>query len=361
MIICQECQKPYPLEPFPHLCPSCGGVFGFGDGISYSADKVESELPGIWRYRHTFSLPQGAPQITLGEGNTPLLWSKVFGKEVGFKLESLNPTGSFKDRGTAVLVSWLAAAGIQEAVEDSSGNAGASFAAYAARAGIKAKIFIPSYASGPKRSQIESYGAEVIAVPGPRSKAAEAVIQEVKGGAPYASHAFLPQGTAGIATIAFELIQQMDQVPGTILLPVGHGSLLLGIALGFQGLKQSGVIDRLPMIIGIQAAVCAPLYQAYVNESPELISAAEGKTIAEGVQISDPYHGKEVLRAGRACGGKFLAVEEGEITNGQERLAETGVHVELTSALIWNGLEQIHQDCSEPIVCILTGHGLKGV
>ena len=285
----------------------------------------------------------------------------MFGKEVGFKLESLNPTGSFKDRGTAVLVSWLVAAGIHEAVEDSSGNAGASFAAYAARTGIKAKIFIPSYASGPKRSQIESYGADVIAVPGPRSKAAEAVLQEVKDGAFYASHAFLPQGTAGIATIAFELVQQVGEVPGTILLPVGHGSLLLGIALGFEALKHSGVIDRLPMIVGIQAAACAPLSHAYADESPEPISTTEGKTIAEGVQISDPYHGREVLRAVRACGGKFLVVEEAEIKNGQGRLAEIGIHVELTSALIWNGLEQIHQDCSGPIVCILTGHGLKDV
>jgi len=361
MVTCRDCHQPYPQDSLPHLCPNCGGLFGFSEGITYSTEKIEPGLPGIWRHRHSFSMPSGAPLITLGEGDTPLIWSQVFGKRVGFKLESLNPTGSFKDRGTAVLVSWLAAAGVKEAVEDSSGNAGASFAAYSARSGIQARIFIPSYASGPKRSQIESYGADVIAVPGSRSKTAEAVLQEVERGAIYASHAFLPQGTAGIATIAYELVQQMDGIPGTILLPVGHGSLLLGIALGFQALRQSGLIPRVPVIIGIQAAECAPLFNAQINQDEEPASIVEGKTIAEGVQISTPYHGKDVLRVVKESGGSFIAVGEQEIVVGQQQLAKLGIHVELTSALVWNALEQIHQEYPDPIVCILTGHGLKGV
>ncbi len=361
MVTCRDCRQQYPQDSLPHLCPNCGGLFGFSEGITYSTEKVEPGLPGIWRHRHSFALPNGAPLITLGEGDTPLIWSHVFGKKVGFKLESLNPTGSFKDRGTAVLVSWLAAAGVKEAVEDSSGNAGSSFAAYAARSGIKARIFIPSSASGPKRSQIESYGADVVAVPGSRTKAAEAVLQEVEEGAIYASHAFLPQGTAGIATIAYELVQQMDGIPGTILLPVGHGSLLLGIALGFQALRQSGLIPRIPKIIGVQAAECAPLFKAYENQYKEPASTVEGKTSAEGVQISTPYHGKNVLRVVKESGGSFVAVGEQEIAAGQQQLAKLGIHVELTSALVWNALEQIHQEYPEPIVCILTGHGLKGV
>jgi threonine synthase len=336
-------------------------LFGLESGIDYSPDKIEPSFPGIWRYKRSFALPEDAPMITLGEGDTPLIWCNIRGKEVGFKLESLNPTGSFKDRGTAVLVSWLVAAGITEAVEDSSGNAGASFAAYAARAGIKGRIYIPSYASGPKRAQIESYGADVISVPGPRSKAAEAVLQAVDGGMPYASHAFLPQGITGFATIAYELVQEMNELPGTILLPVGHGSLLLGIVKGFQAIKEKGIIQQIPMIIGIQAEVCAPLYQAYKQKSPTPVSTAEGKTIAEGVQIANPFHGQAVLQALRDNGGRILAVKEIEIKTGQEELAALGIHGELTSALIWNGLEQIYRDCPEPIICIITGHGLKSV
>jgi len=361
MITCRDCQQPYPENTLPHICSSCGGLFGFYEGIKYDSENIAPELPGIWRYRHSFSLPQGAPLITLGEGNTPLIWSEVFGKKIGFKLESLNPTGSFKDRGTAVLLSWLAATGVTEAVEDSSGNAGASFAAYAARSGIKARIFIPAYASGPKRAQIESYGADVISVPGPRSKAAEAVLQEVNDGAVYASHAYLPQGTAGIATIAYELFQQLGGIPGTIVLPVGHGSLLLGVALGFQALKRNGLIAESPKLIGVQAAACAPMYKAYQNQSSEPGLIEEGKTIAEGVQISAPFHGRDVLRFVKESGGSFLVVGENDIAEGQLQLNKLGIHVELTSALVWNALEQIHQEYPEPFVCIMTGHGLKGV
>ena len=361
MIICRDCQEPYPKNSFPHICQNCGGLFGIDTGVNINTLNIEPELPGIWRYKQSFGLPGEAPVISLGEGNTPLIWSNVFGRKIGFKLESLNPTGSFKDRGTAVLVSWMAAFGVKEAVEDSSGNAGASFAAYAARSGIQGRIFIPSYASGPKRAQIESYGQQVISVPGPRSKAADAVLQEVQGGAVYASHTYLPQGTAGIATIAYELIGQMDKPPGCIILPVGHGSLLLGISLGFKAIIREGRIKRMPKIIGVQAAVCAPLYSAFNAGLPEPGSSQEGKTLAEGVAISTPYHGKEVLRAVRESDGKILAVEEDQISIGYKKLAHMGIHAELTSALVWNALEQIGSDYPDPIVCIITGHGLKGI
>ncbi len=359
MITCRGCSTSFPLDKFPHRCPNCGDLFGFQEGLSFSADQVEPDLPGIWRYRHSFSLPNEAPVVTLGEGDTPLVWSQVFGKQVGFKMESLNPTGSFKDRGTAVLVSWLIAAGIRSAVEDSSGNAGASFAAYASRSGIRGKIFIPSYASGPKRFQIESYGAEVIAVPGPRSNAAQAVLREVEEGAVYASHAYLPQGTAGIATIAYELFHQLGKSPGTILVPVGHGSLLLGIALGFQALLAGGTISQLPRLVGIQAAACSPLWEAFEAGQTEPAKVQEGKTLAEGVAISVPYHGRDVLKAVARSSGEFVVVEESDILSGQKELASRGIHVELTSALVWSALEQISPQSPEPIIGILTGHGLK--
>jgi threonine synthase len=360
MIACRDCLEPYPSESFPYLCPKCGGLFGFIDGLEYHSDQIEPDLPGIWRHRHSFGLPAGAPVITLGEGNTPLVWGDFMGKEIGYKMESLNPTGSFKDRGTAVLVSWLVINKIKEAVEDSSGNAGASFAAYAARSGIQGKIFIPSYASGPKRSQIESYGQQVIPVPGPRSKAAEAAIKETTKGSVYASHAYLPQGTAGMATVAYELVDQLQGPPGTLLLPVGHGSLLLGMAMGFEALYKEGSISRLPLIIGLQAQVCSPLYQAFSGGMEGPATIPENKTLAEGVAISTPYHGREVLKAVRESGGWFLAVKEEDIPEGQKKLAQQGIHAELTSALIWSGLEQLDLDVPDPVICVITGHGLKG-
>lgn len=359
MISCRNCSLSFPLSQFPYRCPSCGGLFGYCEGLEFNLADVDPTLPGIWRFKSSLSLPEGAPILTLGEGNTPLVWSEVFGTRVAFKLESLNPTGSFKDRGTAVLVSWLVAAGITEAVEDSSGNAGSSFAAYASKAGIQGKVFIPEYASGPKRTQIDSYGSEVVPIPGPRSKAAQAVLEQVDKGSVYASHAYLPHGTAGIATIAYELVEELGESPGTILVPVGHGSLLLGIWLGFQALLKGGHITKQPRLVGIQAAACDPLYQAFhVNEdSPAPVS--EGRTLAEGVAIADPYHGEQVLQALRDSKGTFLHVEESHIRQGQRSLAKLGIYAELTSSLVWDGLRQLPADMPGPLVCVITGHGLK--
>lgn len=359
MIQCRDCLKPFPVQRFPHLCPECGGIFGFPRGLEFESEKIELDLPGIWRYRKRFSLPDGAPVISLGEGNTPLVWCSIHGKEIGFKMESQNPTGSFKDRGTAVLMSWLKAAGVQEAVEDSSGNAGASFAAYASRAGIRGKVYIPDSASGPKRVQIESYGSEVIPVPGPRSKAAEAVLEEVESGVVYASHAYLPHGTSGIASIAYELLDELGGVPGTVLLPVGHGSLLLGLFLGFQALFKAGSISRLPSLVGVQAAVCAPLYEAFQREGLEIVPGPEGKTVAAGVAIADPFHGREVLTAVTRSAGSIITVEESDIIKGHEQLAKLGLYVEMTSALVWSGLVQVQGSVPEPIIAIISGHGLK--
>lgn len=359
MIVCSSCQNPYPEEGVPFRCPSCGGLYDFQGHPDFHPQRVEMELPGIWPYRHSFGLPAGSPSITLGEGNTPLVWSDMFNTHVGFKVESQNPTGSFKDRGTALLVSFLRSRGVTSAVEDSSGNAGSSFAAYAARAGIHARVYVPAYASGPKREQIEGYGAEVIAVPGPRSEAARAVKDAAERRKVYASHAYLPHGLPGFSTITYELWDQMGQVPGTVVMPVGHGSLLIGIARGFQALKAVGVISRMPALVGVQAQACAPLYKAYDKGRDEPVPVPEEETLAEGVRIQTPYRGEEVLKWVRESRGQFVSVPESEIRRGRKRLAGLGLYVEWTSALVWNGLEQVLGEVPEPVVAILTGHGLK--
>jgi threonine synthase len=258
-----------------------------------------------------------------------------------------------------VLTSHLLARDIDKVVEDSSGNAGASLAAYAARAGIDARIFVPSSATGPKRRQIDGYGAEIVPVPGPRSEAAEAVLAEVKAGTVYASHAYLPQGTAGIATIAYELVDQLGSAPGTVIMPVGHGSLLLGVAQGFDSLFAAGIISSTPKLIGVQAAACAPLFHAFNAGDKAPPITPEGSTIASGVAICDPYHGRYVLSAVRKSAGWFLAVAEEKILSGQELLASMGMYVEFTSGLVHDGLIQSIDKVVDPVICIISGHGLK--
>jgi threonine synthase len=360
MFQCTNCHRPYPDKGVPHRCSQCGGVFGVAGDFPYDASKIKAELPGLWRYCHTFGLPQDVPVVTLGEGDTPLISVEVFGKKVFFKLEYLNPTGSFKDRITAPEISFLLSRGVAAAVEDSSGNAGASFAAYAARAGIKARVYVPADASGPKRAQIEVYGAEIAAIEGPRSNASEAVLKDVEeNSVVYASHAYLPFGLPGIATIAYELVEQLDRPPGTVVAPVGHGSLLHGISKGFSALQQAGIIEKLPKMIGVQAKACAPLWALHTIGPAGFSAVTEGETIAEGVRIRRPIHGDSLLQTINENDGRFVAVDEEDITIGRKKLAQLGLYVEPTSAIVWNGLEQVVQDVPDPIAVILTGSGLK--
>lgn len=356
---CLNCKRAYPEAGLPYKCPHCGGVFGLSSDINYSADRVEPELPGLWRYRHTFGLPDLATVVALGEGDTPLIEGRGFGKKLAFKLEYLNPTGSFKDRATAPLASMMLARGVTEAIEDSSGNAGASFAAYAARAGIRSRVFVPSYASGPKRKQIEAYGAQLEPIDGPRSEAAEAVRRAAEDDAVYASHAYLPFGIPGIATIAYELVEQLGAAPGSLIAPVGHGSLLLGIAKGFGALRAAGIIPNQPLLVGVQARACAPLWALSTQGPAGLAWVTEGETAAEGVRVRQPLRGDELLREVETSGGRFVAVEEDTILPARDALAKAGLFVEPTSAIVWAALQTIAAELPEPIVLILTGSGLK--
>ncbi len=317
--------------------------------------------------------------VSLGEGNTPLIWAKVHGRDIGFKCEFQNPTGSFKDRGTAVLVGWLKARGITEAVEDSSGNAGASLAAYAARAGIKVRIFVPADVAGPKHRQIKALGANLVPVLGTRSDVALAVQQEAEMGASYASHAFLPFNLPGYATAAYEIYEQLgEKLPGAVILPVGQGGLLLGLTRGFQALRiailktKSSATKREddlipPRIIGIQALACAPLWTEGRIGVEGIRSVTENPTLAEGVKVRFPVRGADVLRSlipsdselKISESGSIRVAREEEILPGQEALAHLGFFVEPTSALIWSALHQTLDVLPDPIVVILTGSGYK--
>ncbi|MFC2052695.1 pyridoxal-phosphate dependent enzyme [Chloroflexota bacterium] len=358
-IQCTNCHRPYPERETPFRCLNCGGVFDFGERLEIDPRKIDESLPGIWRYRHCFGLNADSPIFYLGEGDTPLVWGKYTGREVAYKLEYLNPTGSFKDRGTAILISLLKERGVCSAIEDSSGNAGASFAAYTARAGIKARVYVPDYTSAPKRKQVEAYGAEVIRVPGARTAASEAVLNAAEQGEVYASHAYLPHGILGFATIAFEIISQMGGKPGTVIAPIGQGSLLLGLGRGFNAFFHAGIIDEVPKLIGVQALACAPLWAAQKYGAAGMELVTEGETLAEGVRIRYPVRGDAILRMMASNDGIFIAVDESEILQSQAELARQGFYVEPTSAIVWSALDQVMDDVRDPIVLVLTGTGLK--
>ncbi|MGQ0600120.1 MAG: threonine synthase [Anaerolineales bacterium] len=352
---CTNCGRPQPITYTGWKCPVCGGLFTIPEPATFNPQLINPQLPGVWRYRRTFPLPAEVEPVSLGEGNTPLIPATFDGRTVSFKLESQNPTGSYKDRGMAVMFAWLKHLGAREAIEDSSGNAGASFAGYAARAGIRARVFVPAAASGPKRKQIEAYGAELIPVDGPRSKVAQVTQAEANVGAMYASHIFNPLGITGQATVAFEIFEQLGRAPENIVLPIGHGLLLLGLQLGFLALKAAGLIETLPRLIGVQAMACAPLWALHTYGREGLGWVTEGATLAEGIRVLNPVRGDYVLNAVRESGGTIIAVEEEAIATGQAALARLGLYVEPTSAVVWEALGKV----SGEAVVILTGNGLK--
>src|SRR5581483_4317713 len=173
----------------------------------------------------------------LGEPTTPIVETTWDGATVAWKLEASLPTGSFKDRGSAVMVAGLAADRARSVTIDSSGNAGASVAAYCARAGLACRIFAPATASPAKLAQIEAYGAEVELVPGPRSAAADAARAAAVDGVVYANHGWSPFFVAGTQSFAFELWEQLrGRTPDAVVVPVGAGTLLLGVCRGFAAL-----------------------------------------------------------------------------------------------------------------------------
>jgi threonine synthase len=353
-IACLNCGSPYPESGAPYRCRQCGGLFDESDPLEWrGSDRRQA---GIWRY---LDAPErSAVRVSLGEGNTPLLAGEAFGRRIYFKCEYANPTGSFKDRGMAALVSFLVCRGVRDAVEDSSGNAGASFAAYAARAGVRAHVFIPERASGPKRNQIGLYGAELLTVAGPRANSAVAAQRAAEGGGTYASHAHLPHILPGYATCAFEIAEQLGNAPGTIVVPAGQGGLLLGMARGFQALLEGGVIQRVPRLIGAQAAACAALAGLFAGAAGSNL-AAEGETVAEGVRVRDPLRAEAVVKVVRDSGGLFVAVAEDLILPGRDALARLGFYVEPTSGLVWQALAETRKELRDPVVLVLTGSGYK--
>ncbi len=361
---CERCGVEYPLDTHVWRC-ACGGaldlVWAPGRVVP---DAVRSRPPDLWRYAE--ALPPLARRVSLGEPMTPLVPVERHGRPVGLKCDFLLPTGSYKDRGSALLMSHLASIGITRAVEDSSGNAAASLAAYAARAGIALTVFCPAAASPGKLAQIRCYGAALRLVEGPRPQATEALLRHVaETGEFYASHLWHPYFVEGIKTVAYELCEQDGwRGPDAVVCPVGAGSILLGLYRGFAELVEAKLIPRLPRLFAAQAANVNPVYRAFREQAAEVAPAeAPPPTLAEGIALPRPVRGARVLQALRESGGGVAAVSEDEIREGVRALGRAGFCVEPTSAVVWPALAHLEAeglvDRRERVVLLLSGFGLK--
>jgi threonine synthase len=358
-IRCTDCHSAYPDSGMPHRCPQCGGIFDYDGPFPIQKTDLEKTGTSIWQYKNSFRLSSQHAPVSMGEGKTPLLMRTLDGQTLGFKMESSNPSGSYKDRGTSLLVTELKGRNISFAVEDSSGNAGASFATYCSWAGIDCKIFVPESASGAKLAQISRSNAELIKVPGARSNATQALLDTLQNdSAVYASHAWQPFSLPGIATIAYELVEELGKAPGTVFAPLGHGGLFLGLMRGFNALYEGKLIQQMPKLIGVQGLGFHPLV-AHFHPEMGIASEPTAESLAEGVRIQEPARFDQILAMSKIMDCDFVACSNAELEKAISELWKMGIYVEMTSALVWAAFRKNLKKLPEPIIFILTGSGLK--
>ena len=236
----------------------------------------------MWRYREAIPVNNDSNIVSFDEGFTPLTRLNIQGRPVLIKQEQLSPTGSFKDRGAAVLISKIKELNISEVVEDSSGNAGAAISAYCTAAGIECSIYVPESTSKAKLVQIIVNGAKLNRVKGTREDTANAVLKSAEK-IYYASHVYNPFFFQGTKTIAYEICEQLDWVsPDTVILPVGHGSLLLGMHTGFSELLYAGLIKKMPKLIAVQSENCSPLYRTFKSNLKKIHSIEKKRDSCRG-------------------------------------------------------------------------------
>ena len=364
---CASCGRTHPLSDLPRTCAGCHGVLdlaGFTPAMPTLTD-LAARPPTLWRYAEALPIPEPY-DITMGEGMTPLVTAP--GQPgVALKADYLMPTGSFKDRGAVLLAAVAASLGVTRLLADSSGNAGTAIAAYAARAGIACDIYIPADTSAGKIGQLRAYGAAVHQIPGTRDDTARAAASAAgEPGMFYASHVYNPFFLHGTKTYVLELWEQLGgRLPDTLVLPVGNGTLVLGAYLGCVELRDQNLIDRLPRIIAVQAAGCAPLASAFRDGRPAPVDITPNGTVAEGIAIARPARGLQILAAVRASGGAIVTVTDDAVRAAHASLARSGLYVEPTSAVCWAAIHAglvsaaPRRDGVPAVVAPLCGSGLK--
>lgn len=353
---CPSCNREYNPRELRWSC-ECGSPLRIEKTFTF--EPLES-VRGIWRYKKSLPLLEGAEPVTLGEGGTPYVKTRLFGIDVYFKLDFLNPTGSFKDRGSSLALTNLKAAGVREIVIDSSGNAGASLSAYASHAGIKCRVYVPSKASEGKKTQIRIYGADLVEVEGSRGEVTRRALGNL-GSAYYASHLWSPFFPEANTTIAYEFFEEYG-TPDAVVAPVGSGGLLLGIGWGFERLYKHGFSDKLPRMYAVQSAANTPVYEALYGRRPDF---SEEEILAEGIAVPNPPRLSEVVELVKRSRGGVYVVRNSDIIQGLKLLASMGLFVEPTSASVVPALREMVEtgevSPGESVLAPLTGSGLKAL
>jgi len=374
---CIKCKTSYGIDEIVYFCKKCGDILE----VKFDQKELLEKISGkdwktsplsVWRYRELMPIHETTKVVTLNEGGTGLHRAQRLGSELGLsnlyiKNEGENPTGSFKDRGMTVGVTKAVELGARHVICASTGNTSASLAAYAARAGIKCTVLIPSgkIAYG-KLSQAMIHGAKVLQVKGNFDEALEFVLKLAeKHKTIYLLNSINPFRIEGQKSLGYEICEQLNnETPDRIIVPVGNAGNISAIWKGLKEFYQLGLIKKLPKMTGIQAVGSAPIVQAIKTDCDKIIPVENPETVATAIRIGAPVSWKKAVNAIRESHGTAETVTDEEILNSQKLLAQIeGIFVEPASAASIAGLNKLIKRGiileDERVVCVTTGHGLK--
>lgn len=358
--VCSKCGLTADVATRKAKC-DCGGLWK----LDYKPPKfdlslIDRDTWSIFRYRAFMPLEGELwSDISLGEGMTPVI---QFDEDVLLKMDYFMPTLSFKDRGAAVLIEHCKAIGVDSVVQDSSGNAGNSVAAYCAKSGIDCEIFVPEGTSSKKIAMIESHNSRVNVVPGTRDHCAEVCREKAeKEGKYYASHVYNPFFYEGTKTYIYEVFEQMHRIPANLFVPLGNGTLFIGMIKALEELIESGVIEKFPHIVAVQSEYCDPLAEALHAGEKQPAAVTPKPTMAEGIAIGEPMRGEEILDYTYKYNIEMITAPEERIMEARMALAAKGIYCEHTTAATYAAylkyceLNGKTSDCLIP----MCGAGLK--
>jgi threonine synthase len=370
-LICYFCRKRYAYDPHLVLCPDCREPLGLSYPPAKRTIRRDRELP-LERYLEFLPLVEVDPGLSLGEGRTPMIPLRSMCREAGgasvlAKNEAANPTGSFKDRGTAVVVQKARALGLARVGTVSTGNMAASTAAYCARAGLEATLLVKGDTSPEKIKAAAVYSPRLIRVEGDYGAVFDKSLALGRSRGIYFANSVDPVRVEGYKLTVFEIYEQLGRrMPRCLVVPVSSGGHFLGLARACLDLRDAGLIPHLPVLAGVQAAGCAPLALAVREGRARYDRFPEPRTLAHAISNPTPPGGNVVLKLVRENGGLVLDVTDAEMLEARRRLAsDEGLFVLPDSAAVVAALRELPGPlgltAADTVVLIITGTGLKNL
>ncbi len=378
-----DCAKTLDLHDRALACPACGNLLEVSiepaalepqvlkeRWLTRRSSYAPQDASGVWRFREL--LPGGYGEdgiVTLSEGNTPLVRGQSAARWVGlkqlhFKHLGWNPTGSFKDLGMTVGMTEAKYVGARAVACASTGNTAASLAAYAARAGLAGRVYLPAgQASNNKLAQALDFGAEIIQIEGSFDDALNELLT-ANDPALYFLNSINPFRIEGQKTAMFELLEQLGwSVPDYLFVPGGNLGNSSAFGKAFTELKQHGLIDRVPRIVIVQAEGANPLSRMWRRGESQLTPVARPETVATAIRIGNPRSWRKALHAVESTGGLVMDVTDDEIGHAKAVIGRDGIGCEPASATTLAGIRKMTSagklDRDASVVAILTGHALK--